>query len=81
MGGSHRIIDCIRNSYRLATIQGYHSVEPLVLASSAIHPTLGYGVGEEQAEIESRREGVPDEVMEGLDFERRMLTDEGEVGT
>ena len=41
---------------------------------------MGTELAREQAEIESRREGVPDEVMEGLDFEEDDVDrDEGDV--
>ena len=43
-------------------------------------PHLGTELAREQAEIESRREGVPDEIMEGLDFEEEDVDkEEGEV--
>jgi len=41
---------------------------------------LGTELAKAQAEIESRQEGVPDEVMEGLDFEEEDVDkDEGDV--
>ena len=42
-------------------------------------PRPGTELEREQAEIEMRRVGVPDEVMEGLDFEEEGDRDEGEV--
>jgi hypothetical protein len=43
-------------------------------------PRSGTELVRELAEIESRREGVPDEIMEGLDFEEEDVDkEEGEV--
>jgi transposase InsO family protein len=80
-GAPHRIIDCIRNSYRLAMIQGL-SLGGTISARRLRRfiPRLGTELAREQAEIESRREGVADEIMEGLDFEEEEVDkEEGEV--
>jgi len=79
-GAPHRVVDCIRNSYRLQTIQGL-PVSGVISARRLrrFTPRPGTELEREQAEIEMRRVGVPDEVMEGLDFEEEGDRDEGEV--
>lgn len=80
-GAPHRIVDCIRNSYRLVTIQGL----PIAGTVSARRlrrfvPRVGTELAQEQMEIEAKRVGVPDEIMEGLDFEEEEGDwDKGEV--
>ena len=74
-------MDCIRNSYRLQTIQGL-PVSGVVSARRLRRfvPRPGTELEREQIEIEMDRVGIPDEVMEGLDFEEEEGDrDEGEV--
>jgi hypothetical protein len=79
-GAPHRIVDCIRNLYRLQTIQGL-PVSGVVSARRLRRfiPRPGTELEREQAKIEMSRVGAPDEVMEGLDFEEEGDRDEGEV--
>ena len=79
-GPPHRIVDCIRNSYRLKTVQGL----PYAGTVSArrlrrFMPRPGTELWREQMKIEMLREGAPDEVMEGLDPEDEADKDEGDV--
>lgn len=80
-GAPHRVIDCIRNAYRLQTIQGL----PVAGTVSARRlrrfiPRVGTALAFEQLELEAGRVGVPDEVMEGEDFEEDVVDqDEGDV--
>lgn len=80
-GPPHRVVDCIRNTYRLQTIHGL----PVAGTVSARRlrrfvPRPGTILANEQIDIEMSRVGVPDEVMEGLDFEEEEEDrDEGEV--
>src|SRR5882762_1246570 len=74
-GAPHHVVDCIWNSYRLETIQGL----PVAGTVSARRlrrfvPRTGTELAREQLGRESTRENVPDEAMEGLDFEE----DEGD---
>jgi hypothetical protein len=74
-------VDCIRNSYRLQTIQGL----PVsgVVSAQRLHrfiPRPGTELECEQIKIKMSRVGVPDEIMEGLDLEEEEGgRDEGEV--
>ena len=80
-GAPHRVVDCIRNSYRLQTIQGL-PVSGVVSARRLRRfiPRPGTELEREQIEIEMGRVGIPDEVMEGLDYEEEEGDwDEGEV--
>jgi len=80
-GAPHRVIDCIRNSYRLQTIQGL-SVAGTVSARRLRRfiPRVGTALAFEQLELEAGRVGVPDEVMEGEDFEEDAVDqDKGDV--
>jgi len=80
-GAPHRVVDCIRNSYRLQTIQGL-PVSGVVSARRLRRfiPRPGTELEHEQIEIEMGRVGIPDEVMEGLDYEEEEGDrDEGEV--
>jgi hypothetical protein len=80
-GTPHRVVDCIQNSYHLQTIQGL----PVsgVVSVRRLHrfiPRPGTELERKQIEIEMDRVGIPDEVMEGLDFEEEEGDrDEGEV--
>ena len=79
-GPPHRIVDCIRNSYMLETVQGL----PYTGTVSARRlrrfvPWPGTELWREQMKIEMLREGAPDEVMEGLDPEDEADKDEGDV--
>jgi hypothetical protein len=80
-GALHHVVDCIRNSYQLQTTQGLPV--PGVISARRLRrfiPRLGTKLECEQAEIERNRVGVPDEVMEGLDFEEEDGDrDKGEV--
>jgi hypothetical protein len=80
-GAPHRVVDCIQNSYRLQTIQGL----PVsgVVSAQRLHgfiPRPRMELECKQIEIEMDRVGIPDEVMEELDFEEEEGDrDEGEV--
>ena len=79
-GTPHRVVDQRRNSYRLETVQGL----PVGGMFSARHlwrfiPRPGTELVTQQLEIESKRVGVPDEPMEGLDFQEDEM--DGEEGT
>ena len=79
-GTPHRVVDQQRNSYRLETVQGL----PVGGMFSAQHlrrfiPRPGTELATQQLEIESKRVGVPDEPMEGLDFEEDEM--DGKEGT
>jgi hypothetical protein len=69
-GAPHRVVDCIRNAYHFRTIQGL-PVAGMVSARRLrwFVPREGTALAREQLELESKRVGAPDEVMEGLDFE------------
>ena len=80
-GTPHRVVDRIRNAYRLQTIQGL----PIAGTVSArrlrrFTPRPGTMLAREQIEIEANRESMPNEPMEGLDIEEEDGDrDEGEV--
>ena len=79
-GTPHRVVDQRRNSYRLETVQGLpvggmFSVQRL----RRFIPRPGTELATQQLEIESKRVGVPDEPMEGLDFEEDEM--DGKEGT
>jgi hypothetical protein len=63
-GAPHHIVDCIRNSYRLQTIQGL-PVSGVVSARRLRRfvPRPGTELERKQVEIEMGRVGIPDEVM------------------
>jgi len=69
-GAPHHMVDCIRNSYHLETVQGM-PVAGIVSARRLRRfvPRPGTGLADEQLVKESARESVPNEEMEGLDFE------------
>jgi hypothetical protein len=73
-------VDCIQNSYQLQTIQEF-PVSGVVSTQRLCRfiPRPGTELEHEQIKIEMNRVGVPDEVMEGLDFEEEEDQDEGEV--
>jgi hypothetical protein len=83
-GQPHRVVDCVRNSYRLETIHGL-PVRGTISARCLRRfiPKFGTELFSEQAVLEMERAGRPDEVMEGLDIEdeeeRPEDDDEGEV--
>ena len=73
-------MDQRRNSYQLETVQGL----PVGGMFSARRlrrfiPRPGTELAMQQLEIESKQVGVPDELMEGLDFEEDEM--DGEEGT
>jgi hypothetical protein len=77
IGAPHRVVDCIRNAYRLQMIQGL----PVVGMVSARRlrqfiPREGTALAREQLELESKHIGALDEVMEGLDFEEDQVDQE-----
>ena len=79
-GTPHRVVDQRCNSYWLETVQGL----PVGGMFSARHlwrfiPRPGTELATQQLEIESKRVGVPDEPMEGLDFQEDEM--DGEEGT
>jgi hypothetical protein len=78
-GQPHRVVDCIRNSYRLETIHGL-PVRGTISARRLRRFNLRRGTElfEEQTKLEMGRTGGPDEAMEGMDLEVED-DDEGEV--
>ncbi|KAJ7060417.1 hypothetical protein C8F01DRAFT_1084159 [Mycena amicta] len=83
-GQPHRVVDHIRNSYRLETIHGL-PVSGRISARRLRRfvPRVGTALFEEQTAMELDRAGGPDEVMEGVDIEEEEPEDdsreEGEV--
>jgi hypothetical protein len=75
------MVDCIWNLYHLEMVQGM----PVAGIMSAQRlwrfvPRPGMGLADEQLVKESARESVPNEKMEGLDFEEDEVDhDEGDV--
>ena len=68
-GAPHRVIDQRCNSYRLETVQGL-PVSGMFSAQQLQRfvPRPGTELVAQQLEVESKRVGLPDEPMEGIDF-------------
>ena len=69
-GAPHRVVDQRCNSYRLETVQGL-PVSGMFSAQRLRRfvPRPGTELVAQQLEVESKRVGLPDEPMEGIDFE------------
>ena len=69
-GAPHRVIDQQRNSYQLEMVQGL-LVSGMFSAQRLWRfvPRPGTELSVQQLEVESKQVGLPDEPMEGIDFE------------